>query len=223
MMDDESRAALVADIKRELKSEMGLLPVSMLRERRESFVEMYSYDATGSSNYGTAGYLGHGYFITVKHGVVALGEAAESRKITSVKLMYNGKALLARVVDTGDAQVEVDPGDWAILKVKEPVDLPALEINLGYRFDFADPIFRLGNDYSKGIILSTGYVGQRTSNNLVTCLTDGHPGVSGGGVLNGDGQLVGIPIGRMQGDYRFSFILPLRADMFRKVPTLVGP
>jgi len=27
---------------------------------------------------------------------------------------------------------------------------------------------------------------------------------------------VGIPIGRMQGDYRFSFILPLRAEMFRK-------
>src|SRR5437763_246967 len=50
-MDDESRAALVADIKRQLKSEMGLLPVSMLRERRESFVEMYSYDSTGSSNY----------------------------------------------------------------------------------------------------------------------------------------------------------------------------
>jgi len=222
MMDDQSRAALVADIKRELKSEMGLLPVSMLRERRQSFVEMYSYDATGSSNYGTAGYLGHGYFITVKHGVVALGDVNESRKITSVKLMYNGRALVARVVDTGDAQVEVDPGDWAILKVKDPVDLPALDVNLDYRFDFADPIFRLGNDYSKGIILSTGYVGQRTTNNLVTCLTDGHPGVSGGGVLNGDGQLVGIPIGRMQGDYRFSFILPLRSDMFRRVPQLAA-
>ena len=124
-------------------------------------------------------------------------------------------------MDTGDAQVEVDPGDWAVLKVKEAVDLPPLEFNLAYRFDFADPIFRLGNDYSKGIILSTGYVGQRTTNNLVTCLTDGHPGVSGGGVLNGDGQLVGIPIGRMQGDYRFSFILPLRSDMFRKVPQLI--
>jgi S1-C subfamily serine protease len=217
-MDDQSRAALVADIKRELKTEMGLLPVSMLRERRESFVEMYSYDTTGSSNYGTAGYLGNGYFITVKHGVVALGDVPETRKITSVNLMYNGHALAARLVDTGDAQVEVDPGDWAVLKVKEQVDLPALEPNLSYQFDFADPIFRLGNDYSKGIILSTGYVGQRTANNLVTCLTDGHPGVSGGGVLNGDGQLVGIPIGRMQGDYRFSFILPLRADMFRKVP-----
>jgi S1-C subfamily serine protease len=208
-------------VKQELKTEMGLLPVSMLRERRDSFVEMYSYDATGSSNYGTAGYLGHGYFITVKHGVVALGDVPESRHITSIKLMYNGKPLTAKIVDTGDAQVEVDPGDWAVLKVKEAVDLPPLNIDLGYRFDFADPIFRLGNDYSKGIILSTGYVGQRTTNNLVTCLTDGHPGVSGGGVLNGDGQLVGIPIGRMQGDYRFSFILPLRSDMFRKVPQLI--
>jgi S1-C subfamily serine protease len=217
-MDDHSRAALVADIKQQLRSEMGLLPVSLLRERRASFVEMYSYDATGASNYGTAGYLGNGYFITVKHGVVALGDAAPSRKITSIKLMYDGRGLQAKIVDTGDANVEVDPGDWAILKVKEPVDLPALDVDLEYAFDFADPIFRLGNDYSKGIILSTGYVGQRTANNLVTCLTDGHPGVSGGGVLNGDGHLVGIPIGRMQGDYRFSFILPLRAEMFRKLP-----
>ena len=54
----------------------------------------------------------------------------------------------------------------------------------------------------------------------MTCLTDGHPGVSGGGVLNRDGELVGIPIGRMQGDYRFSFILPLRPEMFRKVAHL---
>ena len=74
-----------------------------------------------------------------------------------------------------------------------------------------------------GIILSTGYVGQKTPNNLVTCLTDGHPGVSGGGVLNQQGDLVGIPIGRMQGDYRFSFILPLRAEMFRKVPGIGLP
>ena len=198
------------------------MPVSLLRERRQSFVEMYSYETTGASNYGTAGYLGGGYFITVKHGVVALGDNADARRITSVKIMYNGRAIPARVVDTGDAKVEVDPGDWAILKVKENVDLPALDVNLRYGFEFADPIVRLGNDYSKGIILSTGYIGQRTSNNLVTCLTDGHPGVSGGGVLNGDGQLVGIPIGRMQGDFRFSFILPLRAEMFRKVPSSVA-
>src|SRR6266542_1536871 len=218
-----ARDRMVAEIKQELSSEMGLLPVHLLRDRRPSFVELYSTDNFGKSNYGTAGYLGHGYFVTVKHGVVALGDQPESRRITSIKIMVNGRAVAAKVVDTGDAQVEVDPGDWAILKVKEPIDIPALDVKLSYAFDFADPIFRLGNDYSKGIILATGYVGQKTSNNLVTCLTDGHPGVSGGGVLNGDGQLVGIPIGRMQGDYRFSFILPLRAEMFRKLSFATQP
>jgi S1-C subfamily serine protease len=217
--DEASRAAIVEDVKRQLKTEMGLLPLTLIRDRRQSFVELYSYDDRGASSYGTAGYLGNGYFITVKHGVIALGQegAADPREIVSIKLMHEGRAITARVVDAGDARVEVDAGDWAILKIKEPIDLPALHVNLDYNFDFADPIFRLGNDYSKGIIAATGYVGQRTPNKLVTCLTDGHPGVSGGGVLNTDGQLVGIPIGRMQGDFRFSFILPLREEMFRKV------
>jgi hypothetical protein len=218
-MDDESRAALIEDVKRELSAEMGLLPLTLLRERRNSFVELNSYDDHGASNYGTAGYLGNGYFITVKHAVVALGQdvASDPRRIQSIKVNYKGRSINAQLVDSGDARAEVDPGDWAIIKVKEPVDLPPLKVDLEYGFDFADPIFRLGNDYSKGIILATGYVGQRTQNDLVTCLTDGHPGVSGGGVLNRDGNLVGIPIGRMQGDYRFSFILPLRAEMLRRV------
>ncbi|HEX6974187.1 MAG TPA: serine protease, partial [Vicinamibacterales bacterium] len=218
------RAAIVDDVKRQLSDEMGLFSLSLLRERRESFVELYSYDDKGSSNYGTAGYLGNGYFITVKHGVVALGQEglSDPRRIVSIKLTYKGRSLAAKVVDTGDATVEVDRGDWAIVKVKEPVDLPPLNVKLDYAFDFADPIFRLGNDYSKGIMLATGYVGQKTANDLVTCLTDGHPGVSGGGVLNREGELVGIPIGRMQGDYRFSFILPLRGEMFRKVAHLNG-
>jgi hypothetical protein len=220
-----AQSALVDEMKRQLQSEMGLLPVRLLRERRESFVELNGYDNFGKTSYGTAGYLGDGYFITVKHGVIALDEPSESRdarRIVSIKLRYKGKDINARVVDSGDANVEVHAGDWAIIRVRENIDLPPLRIDTTYGYDFADPIFRLGNDYSKGIILSTGYVGQRTSNGLVTCLTDGHPGVSGGGVLNQQGDLVGIPIGRMQGDYRFSFILPLRAEMFRKVPTLNG-
>jgi S1-C subfamily serine protease len=216
---DTARASIVADVKRQLQDEMGLLPLNLLRDRSTSFVELYAYDDHGSSSYGTAGYLGEGYFVTVKHGVVALNQegVSDPRTITSVKLAYKGQLINARVVDSGDARVEVDPGDWAIVKVKEPIDMPPLNLNLTYGFEFAEPIFRLGNDYSKGIILSTGYVGQRMANKLVTCLTDGHPGVSGGGVLNRAGELVGIPIGRMQGDYRFSFILPLRAEMFRKV------
>jgi S1-C subfamily serine protease len=223
-MSDSVRSGMVQDIKRQLQAEMGLLPLQLLKSRKESFVELYSYDDRGGSSYGTAGYLGHGYFITVKHAVVALDPVTEPgrepRRITSIKLMYKGRALRARVVDNGDARTEVDPGDWAVLKVQEAVEIPALTVDLSFSYDFADPIFRLGNDYSKGIILSTGYVGQRTGNDLVTCLTDGHPGVSGGGVLNREGALVGIPVGRMQGDYRFSFILPLRAEMFRKVPSI---
>jgi hypothetical protein len=222
----ENRDAIVSEIKRQLQSEMGLLPVQLVRDRRRSFVELYAYDNLGKTNYGTAGYLGHGYFITVKHGVIVLpdeGEPAESaRRIESIRLSWDGRRAAAKVVDAGDADVEVHSGDWAILKVSEPVDLPALPIDTNFAYEFAEPLFRLGNDYSKGIIVSTGYVGQRTGNGLVTCLTDGHPGVSGGGVLNREGNLVGIPIGRMQGDYRFSFILPVRHEMFRKLPELLN-
>jgi len=217
---------LVREIKQQLRDEMGLMPVELLRERRGSFVELYAYDNQGKTNYGTACYLGDGYFITVKHAVVPLpdeGDAkpAPGRRIDSIRLTWGNRRVAAKVVDAGDADVEVHSGDWAIVHVSEAVDLPALRVNTSFSYDFAEPIVRLGNDYSKGIILSTGYVGQRTGNGLVTCLTDGHPGVSGGGVLDRQGDFVGIPIGRMQGDYRFSFILPLRAEMFRKVPGLL--
>jgi hypothetical protein len=215
-----ARAGMVAEIKQDLQREMGLLPVNLLRDRRSSFVELYAYDNMGKTNYGTAGYLGRGYFITVKHAVVALKDDDDrptTRSITSVKVMYKGREVPAKVIDFGDADVEVHSGDWAILKTRE-LDLPPLRVNTAYPYEFADPIFRLGNDYSKGIILATGYIGQRTANGLVTSLTDGHPGVSGGGILDQRGDLVGIPIGRMQGDYRFSFILPMRSEMLRRVP-----
>jgi hypothetical protein len=217
----ESQKLLVDDIKRQLQSEMGLLPVSMLRKVRDSFVELNAMDDSGRQSYGTAGYLGQGYFITVKHAVLPLeGDPDGARKIVSVKIRYKNADVPARVIDRGAARTEVSLGDWAIIRVSREIDLPPLRVDTTYAYEFANPIFRMGNDYSKGIILSTGYVGQRMSNGLVSCLTDGHPGVSGGGVLDQQGALVGIPIGRMEGDYRFSFILPLRKEMFRKVPGL---
>jgi len=213
------REKLIAEIKEQLRHEMGLVPVRLIRERQASFVELYSYDNHGQRSYGTAGYLGQGYFITVKHAVVALGEDGRQtdRAITAIKVVYKGKEIPAKLIDAGKAQMEVDRGDWAIIRTHD-LDLPALRIDTSFPYEFADPIFRLGNDYSKGVVVSTGYIGQRTPTGLVTSLTDGHPGVSGGGVLDQRGVLVGIPIGRMQGDYRFSFILPLRTEMLRKVP-----
>ena len=67
VLDYEKRAAIVADIKRQLQTEMGLLPLVLIRARRQSFVELYSYDNKGVSSYGTARYFGNGYFITFKH------------------------------------------------------------------------------------------------------------------------------------------------------------
>jgi len=216
----EAQSSLATEVTHHLTSEMGLMPLSMLRDRRKSFVEVNAYDEFGVMRYSTAGYLGSGHFITVKHGVMALND--NQHPTTSVTVLYKDERVPATVVDSGTADAEVHPGDWAIIKVDREIDLPPLRIDVDYAYDFAAPIFRLGNDYSKGIILSTGYIGQRTSNGLVTSLTDGHPGVSGGGVLNQAGNLVGIPIGRMEADYRFSFILPLREEMFRKVPTLTA-
>src|SRR5690349_14027592 len=104
-----ARAKMVAEIKQELQNEMGLLPVHLLRDRRSSFVELYSSDNLGKTNYGTAGYLGKGYFITVKHAVVALKDEDNrngTRKITAIKIVYGGKEIPAKLVDTGDADVE---------------------------------------------------------------------------------------------------------------------
>ena len=58
---------MVEEIKKQLQSEMGLMPVRLLRERRASFVELNAVDNFGKSGYGTAGYIGDGYFVTVKH------------------------------------------------------------------------------------------------------------------------------------------------------------
>jgi hypothetical protein len=175
----------------------------MLRERRQSFVEMYSYDTTARAT--TARRLpGLGLLHHREARGHRAGRRARSRTITSVKIHAQGRALAARVVDSGDAQVEVDPGDWAILKVKETIDLPALD-STGLRLRFADPIFRLGNDYSKGSS-SRPQRGPADANNLVTCLTDGHPACPGRRRAERRRAARRIPIGRCR-DYRFSFIL----------------
>ena len=99
--DEASRGRLVEEIKGQLQREMGLVPIRVLRERRASFVPVHAYDESGSLRYGTAGYLGGGYFITVKHGVLALDGARSDRRIESVKIVHDGKEIAATVVDSG--------------------------------------------------------------------------------------------------------------------------
>ena len=215
--------SIVADVKRQLQDEMGLLPLNLLRDRSESFVELYSYDDRGSSSYGTAGYLGDGYFITVKHGVVALNQegSADPRKITSVKLMYKGQPFTREVVDSGDAQCRSRSGRLGDREGQREDRAAAAEPQPGLRRSIS-PIRSSASATTtrRASSCRPATLASALANKLVTCLTDGHPGVSGGGVLNRDGELVGIPIGRMQGDYRFSFILPLRTGDVPEGPHL---
>ena len=93
-------------------------------------------DNLGKTNYGTAGYLGGGYFVTVKHAVVALkddDDRAGHAKIASIKVMYKGKEIPARLIDAGDADVEVHSGDWAIIKTQAISICRALQLDTGVR------------------------------------------------------------------------------------------
>lgn len=206
-----------------LGRELGIFSPETLRVYSRSVAPLNTRNTLGVRGYGAAGYLGHGYFITVKHGIQPLEEGENHPRHPVIDLLIAGRRVPARVVDRGNAQIEVHPGDWAILKVSEPVDLAALNVSLDYGFQHSDLVARIGNDYDKGIITSLGHVGPRQANGLITSLTETHPGVSGGAVMSLDGRLVGMPIGRMQGGYSYSFILPLRAEMFRKVPHLRVP
>ena len=216
----------MAEIKQQLQSEMGLLPVHLLRDRRMSFVELYSSDNLGNTDYGTAGYLGNGYFITVKHAVVALADddnRQNGRKIIGIHDRAprpGGSGAGGRHRRCGRRSPPWRLGDHQDGARDGPSGTARRHV-LRLRVRGSD--LQAGQRLLQGDHVSTGYVGQHTSNGLITCLTDGHPGVSGGGVLNQHGDLVGIPIGRMKDDFRFSFLLPLRAEMFRKLPSYEPP
>ena len=126
---------MVAEIKQELQSEMGLLPVQLLRDRRSSFVELYSYDNLGKTNYGTAGYLGrrllHHRQARRRRAARTRTTATSSGKIISIKVMYDGKEMPAKLIDAGDADVEVHSGDWAIIQTRD-LDLPALHVDTAF-------------------------------------------------------------------------------------------
>ncbi len=198
-----------------------------LRRFRRSFVELRAYlnAQHDSYNFGTAGYLGHGYFITVKHNVTSLKDPSSLKPLFNIgelAVRYRDTDYPVQLIDQGSSEGihgEIDDQDWAIVKADEEFDLIPLAVNLNTRLSFGDLVVRFGNDYNKGIIATTGYIGSplEDASNILPCLTDGNPGLSGGGVLNQDGDLVGLGLGRLGEGYRLTLILPLRPEMFEKV------
>ena len=159
------RASMVAEIKEQLQTEMGLLPVHLLRDRPIELRRALLLRQPGQDE------LRHGRIPgrRLLHHRQARGRARcnDEDDRQSARKIHVGEGGLPRQGNPGEGgrhaatpTSEVHSGDWAIIKTRD-LDLPALHVDTAFAYDFADPIFRLGNDYSKGIILSTGYVGQR--------------------------------------------------------------
>lgn len=223
----QTQTAALADVTR-LTGQVQALQSShfaprAVRNHRSSFVPVYAYFREGKTlkaNYGTASYLGSGYFITSKHIVAPYSSPGKPSPppIIRIQTTDNGQTIDLTVVDTGDAVTkgEISLGDWAVLWTPAPpAGLRALKVAAGYVFHFGDPLIRFGNDYNHGIAASAGYAGQTSEGGWTSWLIDLHPGASGGGVLNTNEELVGLNGGALDGDNRLGVIIPIQPEMLR--------
>ncbi len=210
--------------------EAGHFSGRALAKHEKSFAQVYSFYRKGRKDMATAGtacYLGGGYFLTAKHVVVQEPQTGKPAPRTDkIELRIDGHLIPARLVDTGEtpANEPVDIEDWALLAVDNaPDDLVPLKPRPSYAFAFGERLVRYGNDSNRGIAVSAGYVAQVSERGWVSWLVDSLPGCSGGGVLNGKDELVGLNGGYLDGSTRLAVIIPVRDEMLRKLPkSLMG-
>ncbi len=196
-----------------------------LRDHEKSFVQIYGFyrkDGKSMATAGTACYLGGRYFLTAKHVVIQEAEPGKQPpRTTAINIRIDRHLIPVKLVDSGEAQEEdqIDVGDWAVVVANEvPAGLAPLKPNPRYSFNFGERLVRYGNDSNRGIAPAAGYVAQVSENGWVTWLVDSLPGCSGGGVLNDKDELVGLNGGYLDGSTRLAVIIPIRAEMFRKLP-----
>jgi hypothetical protein len=118
------------------------------------------------------------------------------------------------VVDTGDADVEVHNGDRAIIKTRD-LDPPALRVSFRVQYD-PDPIFGSATTTRRGSSSRPA-----TSGNAPRTAREASPTVIRAclaAACRPAWQPRRHP-DRPDGDYRFSFILPIRPSDARKPPT----
>ena len=115
---------------------MGLVPLRLLREWRSSFVER-TRKTTSENQLRYGRLLGQRLFRhreARRRGPQGRRQPDSKRKIVSIKIVYKGKKIQAELVDAGNAEMEVDAGDWAVIKTKTPdLDLPAPQGRYGLR------------------------------------------------------------------------------------------
>ncbi len=206
-------------------TDAGHLSGRALRTHEKSFVQIYAFyrkDRKNMATAGTACYLGGGYFLTARH--IVIPEAPPGTpppRTTAISIRVNGELMPVHVVDSGEAEEadQIDVGDWALLEAEHPpAGLVPLKPTPGYAFSFGERLIRYGNDSNRGIAPAAGYVAQVSENGWVSWLVDSLPGCSGGGVLNARDELVGLNGGYLDGSTRMAVIIPIRVEMFRKLP-----
>jgi hypothetical protein len=206
-------------------SDAGRFSGRSLREHEKSFVQIYAFyrkDRKNMATAGTACYLGDRYFLTAKHVVIQEAEPGKQPpKTTAIDIRIDGRLVPVRLLDNGATQEadQIDVGDWAVVVTDDvPAGLVPLKPNPRYVFNFGERLIRYGNDSNRGIAPAAGYVAQVSEDGWVTWLVDSLPGCSGGGVLNDRDELVGLNGGYLDGSTRLAVIIPIRVEMFRKLP-----
>lgn len=214
-----------AEAMKEFASESSHSSSRTIRRHEKSFVQLYAFYRRDRKNLATAGtacYLGDRYFLTAKHVVVQEAVAGKpAPKTTAIDIRISGQLVPVRLVDEGETQEadQIDLGDWAILAADTvPEGLVPVKPNPRYGFIFGERLVRYGNDSNRGIAPAAGYVAQVSENGWVTWLVDSLPGCSGGGVMNDRDELVGLNGGYLDNSTRLAVIIPIREEMFRKLP-----
>lgn len=218
--DGESRAVLD-----HLKLQVGdLFTTSWLKEKSRSVLEVVAlWDKGNVTMRSSAGYIGEGYFLTVQHGVYSGTPSTGLVPSQERFIFYDGKNIPAKIHKRGKRYeignfLTID--DWVVLKVDQDIDVPALTVPKIARMAPGKAIARFGNDLGWGVVFDTGYLGHRINSGLYSSLISSHSGNSGGSVLNVDGELIGITIGRSTEGDNFVYIQKLIPEMFVDIPHL---
>jgi FlaG/FlaF family flagellin (archaellin) len=214
-----------AEAMKSFANEAGHFSGRSLGKYEKSFVQVYAFyrkDGRNMATAGTACYLGGKYFLTAKH--IVIQEAASGTKppkTTRIEVRINRQMVAVQLIDNGETQEreQIDIGDWAVLVADRiPEGLVALKPNPTYSFMFGERLVRYGNDSNRGIAPAAGYVAQVSESGWISWLVDSLPGCSGGGVLNAKDELVGLNGGYLDGSTRLAVIIPIRSEMFRRLP-----
>ena len=169
------------------------------KEAFESTVLLVMEDANGQPLS-----LGSGFF--VREGRIASnlhvveGAASGYAKLVGQKAKYEVEGVTA--IDT--------ERDLVVLKIS---GARATALNLGSSdaVQVGEPVYAVGNPqglegtFSQGIVSSIREVG---TNNLLQITAPISPGSSGGPVLNGKGQVIGVSVATLRGGQNLNFAIP---------------